>query len=398
MNLFSYFIKSNKIDYINRLRINRALFNCSNKFKLIYKFLPILLNYNNPVLPGFIDNQVPFGICFFFPDFQQKNFLKMNKLNFYSDKIYYLMNNNLPIIGIYSMGSTSSIAQNKLSDLDFWVIHQNWIISKKKKLLKKKCLLIEKWANSLGIKTNIFLVSENYFKINNKYNINNINKNINIILLDEFYRTAVRIAGKKLLWMITETNKEDQYKELVYLNKKKKFFHNEWLDLGFFKKITYKDCVYGILSFLYKSFNSPFKLILKSALLEYYILNCSNEFLLSVEYKKLLHSEKKSFHGLDAYCLMLEKITCYLKKIQDFDKLDLMRCFFYLKVSEKLSRKNLLKNNWKRFILLKLVSSWNWSIKKITMLDNGCYFNKKNIQELSNEFIFNTFKKYRKYI
>lgn len=393
--MFSYIKNKKKIDYINRLRIKRVLLNSTKEFKLIYKILPILLNYNDPFLPGFIDGNVPYGICSFIPDIQQINWLKKNKLEFYYNKIHYSKINNLPILGVYSMGSTSSIAQNNLSDLDLWVFYQTWVTYKKKKLLKKKCLLIEKWAIIFGIKVNIFLIPENYFKIHNKSNFKLKNKNtISVILLDEFYRTAVRMAGKRLLWMIMETDEKDKYEEFIYINNKKSSFKHKWLDLGYLKKITYKDCIYSILSCFYKNFKSPFKLVLKITLLEDYILNCSNKLLLSVEYKKRLHNREISFHGLDSYCLMLERITYYLKKNNDFKKLNLVRCFFYLKVSEKLSKKNSLKNNWKRFVLFKLVNSWGWDIKKIRMLDNKCYLNINNIKELYCEFIYNIFKNY----
>lgn len=311
---------------------------------------------------------------FFFPSFQQVCFLKKIKSSIKFNFNFSIKKNDLPITGIYSMGSTSSIGQNEKSDLDIWIFHQSWLINKEKKYLKKKCKLIEKWAKILGVNVNFFLIDENYFYLNKSkiFNFMNYKRILNNLLLDEFYRTSVRIAGKKILWMIIGQNFDNQYEEYVLsLYKKKKIRKQDWIDLGRVEKLRSEEYYYANLSYLNKNIFSPYKTILKSTLLESYFFDIGKKELLSLEYKKNLHSGKNFFHGFDSYCLMLEKITDYLMKIKDLDRLDIIRICFYLKVSEKLSDKKdyFKKKNWKRNILLKLVNSWNWDKKKINILD-----------------------------
>lgn len=88
---------------------------------------------------------------------------------------------------------------------------------------------------------------------------------------------------------------------------------------------------------LYKSVDSPYKAVLKSILLEAYSADYPNGKLLALEMKQHLHRGEIVNYGLDAYCMMLERVTRYLVSINDLTRLDLIRRCFYLKVCEKLS-------------------------------------------------------------
>jgi adenylate cyclase class 1 len=72
----------------------------------------------------------------------------------------------LPITGVYSMGSTSSVGQSCSSDLDIWVCHQSWLDNEERQLLQRKCSLLESWAASLGVEVSFFLIDENRFRHN----------------------------------------------------------------------------------------------------------------------------------------------------------------------------------------------------------------------------------------
>ncbi|QJC28205.1 hypothetical protein GJT80_01330 [Enterobacteriaceae endosymbiont of Plateumaris braccata] len=100
--------------------------------------------------------------------------------------------------------------------------------------------MLKKWCNLMGVKVIFFLIGEKYFRKENilikKPSFNIINKNL---LLDEFYRTAVRMAGKPIIWNIIPINKENCYNDYVnFLYKKNFLLKNEWLDLGGLKNIS----------------------------------------------------------------------------------------------------------------------------------------------------------------
>ncbi|MGP1959607.1 MAG: hypothetical protein ACTS77_01745 [Arsenophonus sp. NC-TX2-MAG3] len=59
------------------------------------------------------------------------------------------------------------------------------------------------------------------------------NNTKHVLLLDEFYRTAARMAGKRLLWMMVPTEEETNYDHYVLLLYARGVLTpNEWLDLG----------------------------------------------------------------------------------------------------------------------------------------------------------------------
>ncbi|QJC29983.1 hypothetical protein GJT84_01325 [Enterobacteriaceae endosymbiont of Plateumaris sericea] len=360
-----------RINILNRLRIYRAINSMNYICKKIYILLPILLHYNHPLIPGYISDDVPHGIDNFYPSTKYLSLLTFNN-NIFFKKKYSKYNN--PITGIYSMGSTSSICQNQNSDFDIWVFRQIWLSKKKCLFLKKKFSLLKKWCNLIGVQVNFFLINENYFRTNNiliqKSFFNNIN-NINYILLDEFYRTAVCMAGKPIIWNIIPTNKKNYYDDYVnLLYKKRILIKNEWLDLGELKNISINECFNSILWHFYNKINLyPCKTILKILLLESYLYEYPNIKLLSTDFKKCLHNGNIISFGLDPYCMMLKKITVYLNNIGDFQRLDLIRQCFYIKTHEKLSiNKNIY--NWKHYIISILVKNWGWNKKKIKYLDN----------------------------
>ncbi|MBZ4241775.1 hypothetical protein LAN32_25420, partial [Mycobacterium tuberculosis] len=82
------------------------------------------------------------------------------------------------------------------------VCHQAWLDSEERQLLQRKCSLLESWAASLGVEVSFFLIDENRFRHNESGSLGgeDCGSTQHILLLDEFYRTAVRLAGKRILW------------------------------------------------------------------------------------------------------------------------------------------------------------------------------------------------------
>ena len=54
-----------RLDAINQLRVDRALAAMGPAFQQVYSLLPTLLHYHNPLMPGYLDGNVPKGICFY---------------------------------------------------------------------------------------------------------------------------------------------------------------------------------------------------------------------------------------------------------------------------------------------------------------------------------------------
>ena len=80
-----------RVDYLDKLRIQRALSDTPESFQQVFKLIPLLLHFNHPDLPGYVPG-APTGIANFHPNkFQQeylsnilateniKNFLKKHR-------------------------------------------------------------------------------------------------------------------------------------------------------------------------------------------------------------------------------------------------------------------------------------------------------------------------------
>ena len=147
-----------KVESLNNERLKRAYGIMSNDCKKMLELVPILLNYNNPKIPGYVSSDVPYGIDGFKPNFSQKNYL-----------IKHGIDPNLPsrgkysIYALYAMGSTSSIAQSLSSDLDLWVCISKDVPIEQVNLLANKCKFISAFAKNIGAEINLFVTVEDRF-------------------------------------------------------------------------------------------------------------------------------------------------------------------------------------------------------------------------------------------
>ena len=163
------------------------------------------------------------------------------------------------------MGSTSSIGQSTSSDLDIWVCISPEMDNDQRELLTNKCLLITDWAQSQGVEANFFLMDEERFRSNRSEEMtgDNCGSSQHLLLLDEFYRSAVRLAGQRLLWQIVPPEMEECYDEYVAQLCKDGYINcDEWINFGQLNRIPAEEYFGSNLWQLYKSIDSPYKLSL----------------------------------------------------------------------------------------------------------------------------------------
>ena len=389
-----------RLDAINQLRVDRALAAMKPAFQRVYSLLPTLLHHHHPLMPGYLNGNVPHGICIYTPDETQQAYL--NDLeDKWGSPFEKMATGELPITALYSMGSTSSIGQSCTSDLDVWVCHQSWLDNEERSRLQQKCSLLEKWAASMGVEVSFFLIDENRFRHNESGSLGgeDCGSTQHILLLDEFYRTAVRLAGKRILWNMVPGEEEAHYDEYVLsLYSQGVLTPNEWLDLGGLSTLSAEEYFGASLWQLYKSIDSPYKAVLKTLLLEAYSWEYPKTQLLAMGIKHRLHQGEIVCFGLDAYCMMLERVTHYLTEINDTTRLDLVRRCFYLKVCEKLSQSNNATIGWRREILSQLVSEWGWDEERLEILDNRANWKIERVREAHNELLDAMMQSYRNLI
>lgn len=389
-----------RLDAINQLRVERALAAMGPAFRQVYSLLPTLLHYHHPLMPGYVDDDVPYGVSFFTPD--EKSDAYLHDLEYRSGSpVMSPPHGEMPVMGIYSMGSTSSVGQNAISDLDIWVCHQSWLDNHERHRLQKKCAALKKWCVSMGVDVSFFLIDENRFRHNESGNLGaeDCGSTQHILLLDEFYRTAVRMAGKRILWNVVPCEEEARYDDYVMsLYTRGTLSPNEWLDLGGLGTLSAEEYFGASLWQLYKSIDSPYKAVLKTLLLEAYSWEYPHTQLLAMDMKQCLHKGDTVSWGLDAYCMMLQRVTRYLTSICDPARLDLVRRCFYLKVCEKLSVAETGKNSWRRGVLSQMVASWGWDESYLSLLDSRADWKIERVREAHNELLDAMMQSYRNLI
>ncbi|OCG29186.1 adenylate cyclase [Gilliamella sp. HK2] len=374
-----YYINNIKkeLEELANLKRERALVGMPDEFQQVFLLLPALFHYHTPELPGYMEGNIPSGIACYQLSTDTKKLLK-HKFNFAPTKNKTKVTRAPAISALYSMGSTCSMGQSVQSDLDIWICIENSLTDQQKEFLQLKCRLIEDWAATLQVKLTLFVVDADRF-INKHHEClmgENCGSAQHILLLEEFYRSANLLAGKFLLWFVVPHNftvnnviystYEECVNAMVDLNLIER---DQWIDFGPLTNLSAEEYFGASLWQLYKSIDSPFKAVLKTMLLEAYSwIYPQNK---PVAYQMREFIQKGEIHNgmyLDSYYMLLDRISKYLIEINDWQRLELIRNCFYLKINEKLSIP-MKSPSWRRAILSDLVKSWGWNKQQIAKLD-----------------------------
>ena len=364
----------------------------------VFQIFPVLLHFNAPSLPGYIKGDVPSGIWRFEPS--EAHHSLNQKL--FSSELPENTDINTEIIGLYAMGSTSSIGQSSESDLDIWVCYSHKLAPERVELLAQKSWKITFWAESLGVELNFFLIPDNKFRIKNKSALSNdaCGTSQHMLLLDEFYRSSLRVAGKCILWRQIPHEHEYHYDEYVKeLSENGGINPDEWLDLGGLACVPAEELFGATLWQLYKGIDHPYKATLKTILMEAYSWEYPNTELISTSYKKSFQEQDFYDEHLDSYCLMLSKVSDYLTSINDLQRLELVRVCFYFKTEEMMSKSSDDENTaWRRTILNKLIKQWGWTENQLIDLDNRNNWKIREVQQANSLLLDSLMLSYRNLI
>ncbi|NHH99224.1 MULTISPECIES: class I adenylate cyclase [Oceanimonas] len=390
-----------RCEQFNQQKQQRALAVMNRYGQQVFQLLPVLLHYHHPLLPGYVPGDVPAGICRFAPNPCQREFI--DELCRAANGHQGLAQDRHEILGLYSMGSTSSIGQGRRSDLDIWVCHSHAMTAERVALLQQKCLLISKWAEQRRVELNFFLIPDNKFRTDNQQWVEgeSCGSAQHLLLLDEFYRSHLRIAGKRLVWLFAPGKLGPEYDRFVAeqfangtLN------HDDWLDLGGFARIPAEEYFGSALWQLYKSIDSPYKAVLKTVLMEAYSHEYPDTQLLCRQHKAVFQTAESLDETQDHYVLMLEKVTDYLKSIGDEKRLDLVRRCFYLKVSEALEpgQEHDEAFAWRRRTMDRLIALWDWPAEKLAKLDDRNNWKVEEVRAAYGELLEALMQSYRSLI
>jgi adenylate cyclase class 1 len=382
---------------LNQQRYARTCAALSERQQQFLQLLPLLFHVNHPMLPGYVSHSTPAGIYQFLPDADQLRYAKIiaRSFNYQRD----LTEKKYHIDALFIMGSMGTIAQSDASDLDVWVCHSLDDDHTHLHELERKCTLISQWAaHQLHLEVHFFLMKAEAFanQRNARLSSEGSGSAQHYLLLDEFYRTALWIAGKVPLWWFIPASQEHDYNNYREKLIGRRFIKiHDVIDFGGLPDIPANEFIGAGVWQLYKAIESPYKSVLKLLLLEVYasasntradddiaalaIENLADETNaaepLALSLKRAIYAGEPDADLLDPYVMVYQRIEQYLEKYQQLQRLDLVRRCFYFKVNKALSRTSRHnRKSWQRLLLDKMVANWHWSNHQLVMLDNRAYW------------------------
>ena len=191
------------------------------------------------------------------------------------------------------------------------------------------------------------------------------------LLLDEFYRSGLLLAGLPPLWWAVPAKHEHRYDDYVSdAITSGEISEGSFVDFGGIANVPANEFFGVAVWHLYKSIDSPYKSVLKLLLIEIYASQYPDGDLLSLSYKKKIAEKTANLNELDPYIAMYRKVEKYLIEQNDHARLEFMRRSFYIKTNVHLSTSNDTRlPDWQRHSLTKLTKSWHWSDATIRHLD-----------------------------
>ncbi len=368
----------NRFKRLNQLRGQRIQEFLLPRQQVFLDVLPLLFHCNHPMLPGFISSATPAGIPEYEPNTKTINAARQLAKNFNYTRVIL---NRCPIEGLFLMGSVGSIAFSKTSDMDIWLCHQSGLISSALDELQKKAAAIENWAASLGLEVHFFLMNSEQFLLgqNTPISTESSGQTQHYLLLEEFYRTAIYIAGKSPAWWLVPPHQEGNYTRYIkHLINNMFIPAHELIDFGGFDAVPAEEFTSATLWHLYKALHSPHKSLLKLLLMECYASEYPETGWLCQDIKKAVYQGDFMVTDLDPYLLIYQKVEKYLQEAQNQGRVALARQCFYLKVMG--SSDNTMDSQTRAVrekYMQHIASQWNWPESNIEDLSHLRFWNIK---------------------
>ena len=383
---------------LNQGRLERAMEGLSTRQQQVLTLLPLLFHVNHPLLPGYVSGSTPAGVSGFEPsaDLVAEG-QRLARSFSYKTR---LGNPNRPIHGLFLMGSLGSLAQAEQSDMDLWVCHAPGLAEGPREELQRKCQLLETWAASLGAEAHFFLIDPQSFangQRDGQLSSDDCGTTQHYLLLDEFYRTAIWLAGRTPLWWLVPVYEEQNYQRYSDTLLNKRFIRStDALDLGHLAHIPPGEFVGAGLWQLFKGIDSPYKSLLKLLLTEVYASEHPAVRCLSLDYKQAVFANRLDLDELDPYVMVYRRIEHYLQQRGETTRLELVRRSLYLKVNKKLSGLDRTRNNgWQRRLLQRLADEWGWDQRQLALLDSRSQWKVRQVAVERRELVAELNHSYR---
>ncbi|MBU1042025.1 MAG: class I adenylate cyclase [Proteobacteria bacterium] len=237
----------------------------------------------------------------------------------------------LSIEALYAIGSLGSVAQKPSSDIDCWVCHSEpeGLTPEVREGLRRKLAALEVWADEqFGLEVHFFAmtldeVRTNSFGMSDKESSGSAQA---ALLKEEFYRTALRLAGKDLLWWATPPGMDaaaaqSLLADITVLDPR---LAAELVDLGQPEPIPASEYFGACLWQMVKALHSPYKSVMKLGLLEKYADKGEAMRLLCDRIKEAVQRGRSRPEWVDPYLALFSSIHSHYAGLGDEGSLGLL--------------------------------------------------------------------------
>ncbi len=366
---------------INTDRLKRVGLALHDRQKQFLDILPLLFHVNHPMLPGYLTSKTPAGIADYKPSDRTLSSAKKFAKSFAFSR---RMVGKTDIHALYLMGSSGTIAYSRKSDFDIWVCINPDLDEEERQSLARKAEGIETWAGTIGLEVHFFLMNDEAFRKGEVESLSTESSGSaqHHLLLDEFYRTSLLLAGRFPIWWLVPPEYEPQYDEYVAELKRRRFVNeHETVDFGGLGSMPVEEFFGATLWQLYKAVSSPYKSVLKILLMEAYAGEYPDIRMLSVRFKDAVYSGDANLDELDPYIQLLTRVEEYLLENGELDRLELARRCFYFKINEKMSRPDGRSISWRRELMREILAEWSWTEEHLKMLDSRAEWKIEKVME-----------------
>lgn len=370
----------------NKARVEALRHYATEGFARAFDQIPLLLNVNDPLLPGYIaEPDVPCGIKYIeqqlwrLPDEEGQPIPKAVK----------------PVVeSLFLIGSSGSIGHTAGSDLDYWVCHEPGAFSPRQlSLFQQKLKTISNWAkDECDTEANFYLVNLADLAEGKVTHLDQAETEGEVapqLLLEELYRTMLYVAGRKPLWLgVPPSTTEGSYIEAARAMASDSC--SIYVDLGFPSLPAPQQMLAAALWLARKSEADPFKGLLKIITLLDYVESDFTRELLCNQVKESIFKASAEQLPVDPYLTTINRVMKFGSTVLDAGQLDLLRAAAALKVlgggvGKTTARRS--PEQTKKIILEQWAAEWNWNYAKLVHLSEHALWPERERLELGRRLM-----------
>lgn len=333
------------------------------------------------------DDLAPAGIMGFRPS---QDALELTKKTIPEWKASQIANNRPMIEFLSIMGSLGSIAFNESSDIDYWCCVKDGIKANQRESLQRKITSIENWIDkTFNVEVHIFITSPHDLRENRfgQASTESCGSALGKLLKEEYFRSSLHVAGSIPVWWACPGGlSKSSYQSLAQKHLAEAI--ENVVDIGTVETLPKNEFLGASLWQLNKAIDSPYKSILKMALLMDYVHGEDDQLSLADELKSKIHAKPNIMEELDSYVLMFERASAFFSVFDHGRWLDLLRKCFFIKAKANVLRwygSKRQPSQVREKVMLNLVQTWDWPKDTIEKYQNFGAMNPREIMAFKDE-------------